>query len=80
MCYSGEPWIFTVERTYNINKAEGSCQTNDEAGYDDYRVEIEPHGSLLDVEPDSANPKRKKQRHATIGGRSLKRTHYSLGY
>ena len=26
-CYRGESWFFTVERAYNINKAEESCQT-----------------------------------------------------
>ena len=51
-----------------------------EAGYEDYRVEVEPQGSLLEVEPDSANPKQKKQRPATIGARSLKRTHDPLGH
>ena len=25
-CYRGGPWVFTVERAYDINKAEGSCQ------------------------------------------------------
>ena len=51
-----------------------------EAGYEDYRVEVEPQGSLLEVEPDSANSKRKKQRPATIGARSLKRAHDPLGH
>ena len=27
LCYRGEPWVFTVERAYDIDKAEGSCQT-----------------------------------------------------
>ena len=27
MCCRGEPWVFTAERAYDINKAEGSCQT-----------------------------------------------------
>ena len=71
---------FTVERAYDINKAEGSCQKSDEAGDESYRVKVEPQGSLLKVEPDSANPKRKKQRPATIGARSLKRTHDPLGH
>ena len=44
------------------------------------RVEVEPQGSLLKVEPHSANPKRKKQRPSTIGARSLKRTHDPLGH
>ena len=26
LCCRGEPWVFTVERAYDINKAEGSCQ------------------------------------------------------
>ena len=72
---------FTVERAYDINKAEGRCQKNDVAGDEGYRVEVEPQGSLLNVEPDSANPKRKKkQRPTTIGARSLKRTHDPLGH
>ena len=27
LCYRGVPWVFTVERAYDIDKAEGSCQT-----------------------------------------------------
>ena len=46
LCYRGESWDFTVERAYDINKAEGSCQTKDEVGYEDYRVKVEPQGSL----------------------------------
>ena len=39
-------WVFTVERAYDINKAEGSYQTKDEVGYEDDRVKVEPQGSL----------------------------------
>ena len=46
LCYRGEPWDFTVERAYDIDKAEGSFQTKDEGGYDDYRVKVELQGSL----------------------------------
>ena len=42
VCYRGELRVLTVKRAYDINKAEGSCQTNDDAGDQDYRVKIEP--------------------------------------
>ena len=53
---------------------------NDEAGDEDDRVIVVPKGPLEKLIWDSANPKRKKQRRATIGARSLKRTHDLLGH
>ena len=53
---------------------------NDEAGDEDDRVIVVLEGPLEKLNWDSVNPKRKKQRPATIGARSLKRTHDPLGH
>ena len=53
---------------------------NDEAGCEDYRVEVVLEGPLEKLNGLSKPKKRKKQRPATIRARSLKRTHDSLGH
>ena len=53
----------------------------DKVGNEDRRAGVEPKGhSQLKSNETHANPKRKKQRPATIGAQSLKQTHDPLGH